>query len=89
VYKAKWSCGNSNTKTSTFFPDEWTRSKVVEKILEALKNKRAATRSEGHHNRWVVTGVTKEDMIIKTIIDVKKSGKAEIISPYPDLESKL
>gem|GEM_PF-3555454 len=40
VYIAKWSYGNAEPKTSTFFPDEWTRSKVVEKILEALKNKK-------------------------------------------------
>jgi len=86
IYKARWSCGNTEMKESTFFPDEWTRSKVVEKILEALRNKKEIVQSGSHDNRWVIEGVTAEGISITIIVQINKSGRSEIVTAYPEIQ---
>jgi len=83
VYKARWFYGNADLKKSTFFPKEWTPSKVIEKILESLKNGESIDQGAG---RFTVDGVTTEGVVIKTIVKMIKSDKGKLVSAYPVME---
>ena len=86
MYEIKWSYGNAEPKRSTMFPDSWSRSKVIEKIYEALKDPKKETNSK--QNRLTIKGKTQEGIEIKIVLDLNKDGTAKIVSAYPIIDSK-
>ena len=90
TYKAKWAYGNSPTKTSTFFPAEWSKSKVIEKIFDALKNQSEQTIFD--RGRWIFRGKTSDGIEIEIIFEGKKINgnwqpTGKIITAYPTLNN--
>ncbi|HVX00989.1 MAG TPA: EndoU domain-containing protein, partial [Candidatus Babeliaceae bacterium] len=75
VYRANWSY-KGQSKSSTFFPKDWDRKKVVEKILEAAQN---PTKKEARGGGWKLKGITKEGIDIEILVD----NKGFIDSAYP------
>ena len=66
-------------KDKTFFPPNWSRHKVIDKIVEASKNIIKA-KTEG--TRKILFGKTGEGMHIKLVIDENK----KLITSFPILE---
>lgn len=88
-YTAFWGVeGCSTMKMSTFFPDEWTPEKVIQKIEEALEN----PIREPYQDRdtLVVEGMIKEGILIKILLETdpenncKPTGKILIAFPVLD-----
>ena len=65
----------------SFFPSEWTRTKVIDKIIEASVNKFIDI-PEGL--RRVIFGKTSEGMIIKIVVDEDN----KLITAFPVFEVK-
>ena len=91
MYEIKWSYGNAEPKRSTMFPDNWSRSKVIEKIYESLKNIVKSTKVS--NKRWELEGTTNEGIVIRAIVDIipLQSGQSigKIITAHPVLEKAL
>jgi len=60
----------------TFFPPEWSRHKVIDKIVEASQN---IVDIETHGLRTATTGLTNEQMKILMIIDQNR----KLVTAYP------
>jgi hypothetical protein len=81
IYKFDWVVDGINKKTSTFFPDTWSREMVQQKIVEAYKYAR-----KHHHipelqknGSFAVTGFTNESINIKIIINTE----GMVVTAYP------
>jgi len=89
-YKAKWSYENAQPKDSTFFPAEWTRDKVIEKIYETLRNPISV--SIPKEGRWEFFGKIGEEIKIKIIFQTVtiEDGirTVKIVSAYPEFEER-
>ncbi len=84
-YEAKLWWNNKFVKTNTFFPKEWSREKVIEKIYEAYDEfiKNGSNRIiKNRGSLYQIQGITKEDITIEMI--VTKAGK--ITTAYPILK---
>jgi hypothetical protein len=76
TYRAKW-WYKGQSKTSSFFPQQWDRKKVMDKIVEAYNS--CSSHELQPNGNWLRQGVTSEG--IKVEIMIAKDGK--IISAYP------
>lgn len=89
VYEGKWSYQNAEPKFSTFFPSEWSRAEVMEKIFQAVKaqiddvviiNKR----------KWKLVGKSLDGIPIEMIFEVVKPNEHEcsvmLITAYPAMD---
>ena len=66
-------------KPKTFFPPEWSRSKVIDKIFEASEHIEEQSISG---SRQEIVGITKEGMRIRMIVDENK----KLITAYPEIK---
>lgn len=66
-----------------FFPQEWSRTKVVESIIEACQyhqdHRKELEFIDNHNERFQIFGYTKEGMLIKIIYNI--SGTIETAYP--------
>lgn len=95
IYQIEWSHKGSKSKPSTFFPEHWSRAKVIEKIGEALQdavkniNTGIIKPQERDNHRIVLRGFTKEGIEIEIILEAHNTNKSQttgkIISAYPVL----
>jgi len=86
IYKAGWSYAGVEPKESTFFPKEWSPTKVFEKIKEALGN--LVENPVFEKKRWCVNGKTNEGMKIKMVFETDPatgSPTGKIVSAYPTI----
>lgn len=84
TYDALWSYDNAEPKWSTFFPEEWSRSKVIEKIQEVLKHPTSEVFAEERNT--IVTGKTSEDIKITIILEGNNKNNnltGNVITAYP------
>ncbi|MEX0940800.1 MAG: EndoU domain-containing protein [Candidatus Babeliales bacterium] len=82
IYELEWRYMNGKVKTSTFFPSDWSRTKVHEKVFEAFnycKQKKKLFEFNPQKSNWILIGKTNEGIKIKMVFN--KSGK--IITYYP------
>lgn len=97
IYKADW-IFNGEFKESTFFPAAWSRVKVIEKIIEAIKNpniddgdKNKPEEIEKDDNRLEIRGKTSEGIDIIIIFKVQKNldnrKLAKLVTAYPNIKS--
>ena len=85
IYRANLVINGDYVKEpKTFFPKDWSRKKVVEKIIESLKNlvNEPELRANG---KWRITGKTTEGIHIRTIINPIKN---KIETSYPIFETE-
>lgn len=78
VYKGKMLPGK------TFYPAEWTRTKLVEKTVEALKNPIKKIEL-GRDGKWALQGLTSEGITIDFYITQKGSIKTF----YPKINGSI
>lgn len=83
-YSAKLYCGENLVKEITFFPSEWSREQVINKIYEAYDNfkKSGAPLIAEQNGKFKIQGVIKEGITIEMCI----TQKAEILTAYPLLK---
>lgn len=80
-YKYKWKYGNAEFKPSTFFPKEWSPSKVYEKTLESLNNT-IKIEYENGTSKYTHIGQTKDGFKITATIEFDETS-ARVITAYP------
>ena len=71
--------GFLHDKPKTFFPPEWSRSKVIDKIFEASEH---IVEQSISGNRRELVGMTQEGMRICMIVDENK----KLITAYPEIK---
>jgi hypothetical protein len=81
VYFLEWCMPNGGEKSSTFFPSEWSRDQVMQKINEAfLYMEKQKTKFIQQQNGYsAAIGFTKEGICIKII----KNKDNKLITAYP------
>jgi len=81
-YECYWKYDNIEKKFSTFFPKDWTPSKVMSKIEESLHN--LVGEAFWTERSVAVTGKIKEGITIITVFEVENGRlTGKIISSYP------
>lgn len=63
----------------TFFPTSWSRTKVISKLAEAIRNPTDIPAIEG--TKAIVMGKTSEGIIVRIVVDIKSGN---YITAYPD-----
>src|SRR6185437_5063646 len=70
---------DGKNKSSTCFPKDWTKEKVMAKIEESILRGSSVAQPNG---RLAIIGMIDEGIAIRSIVD-KKSGM--VMSAYPDI----
>jgi hypothetical protein len=82
-WQAHWKFGNSRYKFSGFFPDHWTPSQVMAKVIEAMKDIKDIQLQQ--NGKYELTGYTNDKIKITIILQYNPYMKsAKIISAYPN-----
>lgn len=86
-YKAKLYFKGDPVKEITFFPSEWPRQKVIEKIHEAYGNfvKSGAALELQNDGKYLVRGIIEENITIEMYI----TAKGKIVTAFPKLYGLL
>ena len=81
VYLLEWALPNGKIRESTFFPAEWSRDQVMQKIHEAFIHieKQKMKFSQEQNGYSTAIGFTKEGIEIKII----KNKENKLITAYP------
>jgi hypothetical protein len=82
-YKAKLYFKGDPVKEISFFPSEWPRQKVIEKIHEAYGNfvKSGAPLELQNDGKYLVKGIIEENITIEMYI----TAKGKIVTAYPKI----
>lgn len=84
-YKLKWRFEDGFEKWSTFFPQDWSRETVQNKIIEAYKyckNKKLLPELDTETGNWILLGFSKCNQKIKIVLN----NVGEVITAYPILK---
>lgn len=80
VYKADIRIGKGEVKTSNFFPDDWSRERVIRTVEEALNN-RVGTPRQGRDGATKEYGVSEDGYLLEIVLDTD----GNLLTAYPEV----
>ncbi len=81
---AAWIKYAGQEKFSTFFPLTWPAKKIIENIIESLKDQKIEIALNVKTKNYEITGLTSENIKIKTVIN---PSHKKVITSYPYLKA--